>query len=186
MKAFKFILGGVILVCLIFIGLLIKEISNSSRLKEEKQNKERTIVESTSAKRKLKKLEQDISEMQKEVVHAQEMVLADDLSVLQMIKDISRLGYASNFKKIEFNYMGSGSVFAGGLGATAPRWKAIKKARAILLEMKSESDFPNLNEFLTKLYMLTGIVSVEGMSIERDPSIVPRQKVTLILAIYRY
>ncbi len=187
MKGFNFIIGGALLLVAIFGALFLRETAYTKALKAEKEEKQKVILEATTAKRKLEKLQTELKELKEASTYVKKMILADDAAVLVAIKDLSRLAAKNGFKNIEFSYVNPAAGKGSAAELTDPAHAfGLKKAKPVFVVANFDASYSALAAFLKSVYDKKVVFSLERLSIKRSAQIIPRQNVSLLLAVYMY
>lgn len=187
MKGLNFIIAGVFIAVLVFFLLMLGQMRHTVQLQSERVEKQKVILEASTARKKLAKLEKDLNDLKTTADFVKKMVLPDDASVLGVIKEMSKIVSRYGAKNVQFSYKPKFNL-PSGVPANNDLAKnyGLKKSRAAFIAADFESEYTALEEFLKDIYALKTAISVERVSIARNENIIPRQKVSLVLAVYIY
>ena len=188
MKSFKIIISVIAFCFLVAAAFLTKAIIDNKSLQVEKAEKEEKIMEAKRAQRRLGEFQQEIERVKEETARLEARIFKDKKMPTRLITELSRLGNQMGLRKIEFVYKTDKDEEPSPIEAIAVQAIGSQSSvvEPLLIEMNCEGQFVPLLSFLKNLLDLEILVSVEGLQIKRQKSILPRQKISVQLVTYAF
>ena len=188
MKGFKVIITILISLFVCILILFFFSLRINTFLKKEIKGIEKKISQARKMEKNLSKLKKEIAKLQKEMVKMERVIPINEIKPLGLIKDLALIAKEENLENVEIYCQDKpkSSPFDVENSLKKKSSKDNLKVVSLGVTLTFEGEYRNLLSFVKKIFHLERAVLIDGVWIERDKNILPRQKIKLELITYTF
>jgi len=171
---------GISLFVILLVVVFLWQFRVNLLLRRNLSEKKTEVEEAQYDSRRFKELKKQSDELKLKEELLDKRLPVGEKQPMGLIKKITLLAKARGLEKINFELKSESALEE----KTKPAVNLEKNLIPLYFEMKFETTFPRLLEFLKELTNLERIITVEKLDIKREKEILPNQKITLDLVAY--
>lgn len=174
--------AGIIFLIILVVVVSLWQLRANLILRRNFSAQKKEVKEMQQANRRFKELKKQSDELKLKEELLDKRLPIGEKQPMGLIRKITLLAKARGLEKINFELRPQSALEEGTKSAV----NLEKNLIPLYFEIKFETTFPRLLEFLKELTNLERIITVEKLDIKREEGILPNQKITLSLVTYTF